>query len=127
MDISRRRFLALSSSAALAAACTGARIPLPTAAPAGTADELEEISREITSGGPPPDGIPPVEKPTYLSIANASKQWKDDTIVDALTIDGKPRAYPRMITVWHEIVNESAGGAPIAITYAFNPKTAVLQ
>jgi hypothetical protein len=114
--MSRRRFLFLSSSAALATAC-GAGVALPTPAPPGTADELDEISREITSGGPPPDGIPPVEKPTYLSIADASKQWKDDTVVDALTIDGKPRAYPRMITVWHEIVNETSGGKPIAITY----------
>jgi hypothetical protein len=116
MDMSRRRFLFLSSSAALATAC-GAGVALPTPAPPGTADELDEISREITSGGPPPDGIPPVEKPTYLSIADASKHWKDDTVVDALTIDGKPRAYPRMITVWHEIVNETSGGKPIAITY----------
>jgi hypothetical protein len=71
----------------------------------------------ITSGGPPPDGIPPVEKPAYVSVAEGSKQWNDDALVDAVTIDGQARAYPRFVTVWHEIVNETAGGKPIAITY----------
>jgi len=30
-----------------------------------------------------------VEKPTYLSVAEASKQWRDDAVVDAFTIDGR--------------------------------------
>lgn len=117
MRIGRRKFLA-ASTAALAVAC-GPRVDLPPArgAPSAQGDDLDEISQMITSGGPPPDGIPPVEKPAYLSITEASKQWKDDALVDAFVIDGQPRAYVRFITVWHEIVNETAGGKPIAITY----------
>ena len=120
IQLGRRRFLA-ASGAALAAACAP-RVELPSAGggPATSgpaADELDEISRAITSGGPPPDGIPPVEKPTYVSVAEASQQWRDDAVVDAFTIDGQARAYPRFITVWHEIVNEDAGGKPITITY----------
>lgn len=120
MKLGRRRFLA-ASGAALAAACAP-RVDLPQAggapsASGSVADELDEISQAITSGGPPPDGIPPVEKPTYVSVAEASKQWRDDAVVDAFTIDGQARAYPRFITVWHEIVNENAGGKPITITY----------
>ena len=116
MKLGRRRLL-LVSGAALAAACAP-RVDLPRPATAPSApDELEEISRAIQSGGPPPDGIPPVERPAYISIADASKQWRDDAVVDAFTIDGQARAYPRLITVWHEIVNENAGGRPIAITY----------
>lgn len=120
MDRGRRRLL-LASGAALAVACApGVDLPPARGAPApgaSPADELEEISRRIASGGPPPDGIPPVEKPGYISIAEASKQWKDDDVVDAFTIDGRARAYPRFITVWHEIVNENVGGKPISITY----------
>ena len=103
----------------MAAAACAPRVELPPrgAAFSTPASELDEISDMITSGGPPPDGIPPVEKPVYLSIAEASKQWRDDAIVDGFTIDGQPRAYVRFITVWHEIVNETAGGKPIAITY----------
>jgi hypothetical protein len=113
--IGRRRFL-VASTAAIAAACAP-RVDLPQASPSGKTDELDEISQLITSGGPPPDGIPPVEKPIYISIDEASKQWNDDAVVDAFVIDGEPRAYPRFITVWHEIVNESAAGKPISITY----------
>jgi hypothetical protein len=80
-------------------------------------DDLEAISSQIMSGGPPPDGIPPIEKPTYIALDEASRIWRDDDVVDALVIDGQPRAYPRMITVWHEIVNETVGGKPISITY----------
>ncbi len=120
MRLGRRRFLA-ASTAALAAACAP-RVDLPPAGDApsasgAAADELDQISQAITSGGPPPDGIPPVEKPSYIAIAEASKQWSDDAIVDTFTINGQARAYPRFITVWHEIVNENAGGNPIAITY----------
>jgi hypothetical protein len=113
-----RRRLLIASSAALAVVCapTGG-LPPAKVAPGSQPDDLDEISDMITSGGPPPDGIPPVEKPAYLSIADASKQWKDDALVDAFVIDGQPRAYVRFITVWHEIVNETAGGKPIAITY----------
>jgi hypothetical protein len=114
-----RRRLLIASGATLAAACAP-RVDLPPAPVfpvASAGDELDEISRMIQSGGPPPDGIPPVEKPAYVSVADASKQWKDDDVVDAFVIDGQPRAYPRLITVWHEIVNESAGGRPVSVTY----------
>jgi hypothetical protein len=113
--IGRRRFL-LASSAVLAAACAP-RVDLPQASASEKTDELDKISQLITSGGPPPDGIPPVEKPIYISIDEASRQWSDDAVVDAFVIDAQPRAYPRLITVWHEIVNESVGGKPISITY----------
>jgi hypothetical protein len=118
MQIGRRRLL-IASGAALAVACAP-RVDLPSAArPAGGSapDELDEISGAILPGGPPPDGIPPVERPAYMSVSESSKQWSDDAIVDAFSIDGQSRAYPRFITVWHEIVNENAGGKPIIITY----------
>lgn len=116
MKMRRREFLAISAAAALAEAC-GPGVALPTASPASTRDELDVISEQLLSGGPPPDGIPPVDKPQYASITDASKQWRDDAVVDALVIDGQPRAYPRMITVWHEIVNDAVGGKPISMTY----------
>jgi len=112
IDLRRRRLL-IGSAAAFAVACTP-RVELPRAV-SGTApaDELDQISQAITSGGPPPDGIPPVEKPAHVSLAEATKQWGDDAVVDMFAIDGQARAYPRIITVWHE----TAGGGPISITY----------
>jgi hypothetical protein len=35
----------------------------------------------------------------------------------ALTVDGESRAYPVQIMTWHEIVNDTVGGVPVAVTY----------
>ena len=35
----------------------------------------------------------------------------------ALEIDGDARAYPVQILIWHEIVNDTVGGVPVAVTY----------
>jgi len=119
MKLRRRDFLALSAGALAAQACgaMGGAPPSTGSGSTGTPDELDVVSGLIQSGGPPPDGIPPIEKPRYVSIREASEIWRDDDVVDALILDGQARAYPRMITVWHEIVNETAGGKPVSITY----------
>jgi hypothetical protein len=35
----------------------------------------------------------------------------------AVDIDGDVRAYPVQILMWHEIVNDTVGGIPVAVTY----------
>lgn len=35
----------------------------------------------------------------------------------SLEIDGDARAYPLQILTWHEIVNDTVGGLPVAVTY----------
>lgn len=71
---------------------------------------------EITSGGPPRDGIPPIDEPQFIPVAN-TKQIAFNEPVISLSIDGQARAYPIRILIWHEIVNDSVGGAPIVVTY----------
>jgi Protein of unknown function (DUF3179) len=34
-----------------------------------------------------------------------------------LTLGGESRAYPLQVLVWHEIVNDTLGGRPVAVTY----------
>jgi hypothetical protein len=72
---------------------------------------------QIVSGGPPPDGIPSVDNPKFLSVVDASKFLKDSDLVVGLSLNGETRAYPLLILVWHEIVNDKVGGVPIAVTY----------
>jgi hypothetical protein len=72
---------------------------------------------QIVSGGPPPDGIPSVDNPKFISIQEASKFLKDSELVLGLNINGDVRAYPLQILVWHEIVNDNIGDVPVAITY----------
>ena len=71
---------------------------------------------KILSGGPPKDGIPSIDKPKFISAADADF-LADDDLVLGLYFDGIARAYPRMILVWHEIVNDKINGKPILITY----------
>lgn len=71
----------------------------------------------IVSGGPPPDGIPSIDKPKFTSVQDADKMLEDSELVVGLNINGDIRAYPLQILVWHEIVNDNVGGVPVAVTY----------
>ena len=72
---------------------------------------------KIVSGGPPPDGIPSIDSPKFVSVADANKFLQDSDFVAGLNINGDIRAYPLQILVWHEIVNDNVGGIPVAVTY----------
>lgn len=72
---------------------------------------------EILSGGPPKDGIPPIDKPSFVSFSNADKWLKPNEPVIAVEINGDARAYPIQIMIWHEIANDEVGGTPISITF----------
>ena len=71
---------------------------------------------EIISGGPPPDGIPPIDRPKFIAPSQAT--WLDaQEPVLGLEIAGDARAYPLQILLWHEIVNDTVGGRPVTVTY----------
>jgi Protein of unknown function (DUF3179) len=72
---------------------------------------------DILSGGPPPDGIPPIDDPQFVSVAEADEWLNDPEPVLVVDIDGDVRAYPMQIMMWHEIVNDTVGGIPLAVTY----------
>ena len=71
---------------------------------------------EIRSGGPPPDGIPPIDEPRFLPAA-AVDFLADNEPVLALDLGGEARAYPVQILTWHEIVNDTVGGVPVSVSY----------
>ncbi len=71
---------------------------------------------EVISGGPPPDGIPAIDRPSFVQPAAAA--WlKPEEPVLALEVNGDARAYPLQILMWHEIVNDVVGGKAVAVTY----------
>jgi hypothetical protein len=109
--------------------------PAPSGGPGGTEapdlDDLRvptagwttEFSRasvdlgEFIGGGPPKDGIPPVDDPRFESIGDA-REWLEPTApVIALDVGGVARAYPMAILIWHEIVNDTLGGIPVVVTF----------
>lgn len=73
--------------------------------------------RELLSGGPPRDGIPPIDRPKFIDNQQAEQWLAPNDPVIALELNGDARAYPLQIMTWHEIVNDSVGEIPITITF----------
>ena len=71
---------------------------------------------ELRSGGPPPDGIPPIDTPKFLNAGDVDFLADSEPVL-ALEIDGDARAYPVQVMTWHEIVNDTVGGIPVSVTY----------
>jgi hypothetical protein len=72
--------------------------------------------REILSGGPPKDGIPALTNPRFIKAADAGYLRPDDRVI-GLVIGEDARAYPLAILNYHEIVNDTVGKTPVAVTY----------
>lgn len=72
---------------------------------------------DIFSGGPGKDGIPSIDNPQFESVENADKWLGELEPVQVVEINGEVKAYPVGILIWHEIVNDTVGGVPIAVTY----------
>ncbi len=70
---------------------------------------------EILRGGPARDGIPALSNPATLEAPAAP--WADEERVIGLVVNGEARAYPIAVLNWHELVNDSLGGAPLLVTY----------
>ena len=82
-------------------------------------EDLPTPSIDLTrlrSGGPPPDGIPSIDDPVFYTAASVDYMEANSPVL-ALEIDGDARAYPLDIMLWHEIVNDTVGGIPVAVEY----------
>ena len=70
----------------------------------------------LHQGCPARDCIPSIDAPKFVAAADAA-HVADDDIVIAISFGGEHRAYPAQILDHHEIVNDTVGGEPIAITW----------
>jgi len=110
---------------ATAATATGEKNALlPSAAPPfSTGEWATDFTRrtiaweDVISGGPPKDGIPAIDEPAFEEIAAAATWLSERDPVIVFEQDGDARAYPLAILIWHEIVNDSVGGRPVAVTF----------
>lgn len=80
---------------------------------------------EIFSGGPPKDGIPSIDNPKFVAVAEADQWLKPIEPVILLQIGDEARAYPLQILIWHEIVNDVVGGTPVLVTFCPLCNTAI--
>jgi len=72
---------------------------------------------DFLSGGPPRDGIRPIDKPVFISIDAADEWLSEKEPVISFEMNGVQRAYPLQILIWHEVVNDFVGGVPVTITF----------
>ena len=85
--------------------------------------DLATYDEATQSGGPPKDGIPSVDEPTFIGADEAELDPGD--LIVGFSHEGDARAYPHRILVHHEIVNDRVGGLNVAVTYC--PLTATAQ
>jgi len=148
MGVKRRQFLAAVGLSALAG-CTSSgdlgseNSPTTTAAStdAGstsiadasipTADETfplpmepSELESLAVSGGPPKDGIPSIDNPSFVDPEDADFLDSGDPVF-GVALNGDVKAFPQKILVQHEIVNDRLGDLPVAVTYC--PLTGTVQ
>jgi len=71
---------------------------------------------QIFHGGPGKDGIPAIDRPTFVKARDADFLMGEDRIL-GIEIRGISKAYPISILNWHEIVNDSFGEQFFTITY----------
>jgi hypothetical protein len=72
---------------------------------------------EILSGGPPKDGIPAIDNPEFVAVAEADEWLQPQEPVILFELNGDVRAYPLQILTWHEIVNDVVGDVPVTVTF----------
>ena len=102
---------------------TAVPTPLPSATPSPTPDPLTPPIRRLNAGelllAADVDDIPAIfaTDDLFVDAAIGSTEWPDEELILALTFNGDARAYPVRLLSLHEIVNDTVGGQPLAITW----------
>jgi hypothetical protein len=78
----------------------------------------------VVASGMPRDGLAALVDPAVWSVARAdaasatrAKFLVAGDRVIGVSLGGQTRAYPLRLLVWHEVVNDTLAGVPIAVTY----------
>jgi len=108
----------LSVTGGLARAQSGAEDPAVSYRAAWPNTDFSQVSidfDEVLSGGPPRDGIPPIDNPRFQPVA--ASELEATVPVLSVEIDGDARAYPISVLMWHEVVNDVIADQPVVVAY----------
>ena len=117
----------IAAVGAAALACGPGATPTPSPTP--TASPPTATSTPIPAPTPTPtpayeirtvlgkDAIPAILDPRFLQGEAARAQMRPDELVVGVSIDGDRRAYSTAQLSRHEVVNDTVGGRPIAVTW----------
>lgn len=89
--------------------------PADTASPTSTSKAAEQEYQIVTLL--PRDAIPAIDDPKFYNSLEADLEYHPRELVVGVAIDGEARAYSIGLLSRHEIVNDTVGGHPIAITW----------
>ncbi len=87
--------------------------------------DLDELIAGI-GGSDPRDVIPPIDAPEYETVDEASEWLEGREPGVLLEIGDDVRFFPLRIMTFHEIVNATVGGRPVAVTFCPLCNTAVV-
>ena len=90
------------------------QLNLPAGNSSGTGQETLNL-KIITVLGK--DGIPAILRPEFIEASEGQFQMGPSERVLGVSIDGDHRAYPLNLLSRHEIVNDTVGGVPVAVTW----------
>ena len=76
---------------------------------------VDPAIEQALSGGPTRDGIPAIDDPEFVPLDEF--QHSGDTQAMVMIGAEEVRVYPYNILIWHEIVNDTIDGTPVAVTF----------
>jgi len=79
-------------------------------------DDWSIDTQYVQGGGPGKDGIPSLERPSFVSIDEASYMFADDLVV-VIKVDDQIKVYPHKVLDWHEVVNDNLAGEDYVLSY----------
>jgi hypothetical protein len=117
----RRQFVKGAAALGVVAAGAGAGIWRLLAGgdgstPPGEGVTLDRLAANVVSGGPGKDGIPAIDEPQFITATEADF-LTDEEMIFGIVAGEEARAYPQLVLVWHEIVNDVIAGEPVSVTY----------
>ena len=72
---------------------------------------------EVLDGGVGKDGIPSVDNPNFVEVANVESYLTDTDLVMVAKVGSEVHIYPHPILDWHEIINDEIDNEKFAVTY----------
>ncbi len=72
---------------------------------------------DVLGGGPSKDGIPALTNPKYTSVSEANNLYQESTEGVLVEINDEARWISFDVLYWHEVINDTIGETPVAITF----------
>jgi hypothetical protein len=89
----------------------------PTGTPERTAEAQHSERRYEIVTLLPPDAIRAIDDPAFYDVIGADLEYDPGEMVLGVELNGEAKAYPIGLLAQVEIVNDTVGGHPIAVTY----------